>query len=100
MKKNSKWKILTNGIFKENPVLILLLGCCSVLAISVTVSGALGMGAAMTFVLVCSNVVISLLRKIIPDKIRIPCFIVPSGSARTCRSQVCASGTAYRNTSR
>ena len=74
--KNSKWKILTNGIFKENPVLILLLGCCSVLAISVTVSGALGMGAAMTFVLVCSNVVISLLRKIIPDKIRIPCFIV------------------------
>ena len=48
--KNSKWKILTNGIFKENPVLILLLGCCSVLAISVTVSGALGMGAAMTFV--------------------------------------------------
>ena len=76
LKKNSKWKILTNGIFKENPVLILLLGCCSVLAISVTVSGALGMGAAMTFVLVCSNVVISLLRKVIPDKIRIPCFIV------------------------
>ena len=74
--KNSKWKILTNGIFKENPVLILLLGCCSVLAISVTVSGALGMGVAMTFVLVCSNVVSSLLRKIIPDKIRIPCFIV------------------------
>ena len=74
--KTSKWKIFTNGIFKENPVLILLLGCCSVLAISVTVSGALGMGAALTFVLVGSNVVISLLRKIIPDKIRIPCFIV------------------------
>lgn len=74
--KASKWKIFTNGIFKENPVLILLLGCCSVLAISVTVSGALGMGAALTFVLVCSNIVISLLRKIIPDKVRIPCFIV------------------------
>ena len=71
-----KFKIFTNGIFKENPVLILLLGCCSVLAISVTLSGALGMGAALTFVLVCSNVVISLLRKVIPDKIRIPCFIV------------------------
>lgn len=74
--KTSKWKIFTNGIFKENPVLILLLGCCSVLAISVTVSGALGMGAALTFVLVGSNVVISLLRKLIPDKVRIPCFIV------------------------
>ena len=74
--KNNKWKVFTNGIFKENPVLILLLGCCSVLAISVTVSGALGMGAALTFVLVCSNVVISILRKVIPDKIRIPCFIV------------------------
>ena len=73
---NSKWKIFTNGIFKENPVLILLLGCCSVLAVSVTVSGAVGMGAALTFVLVCSNVVISLLRKIIPDKVGIPCFIV------------------------
>lgn len=74
--KKTKWQIFTNGIFKENPVLILLLGCCSVLAISVTVSGALGMGAALTFVLVGSNVVISLLRKIIPDKVRIPCFIV------------------------
>ena len=73
---NSKWKIFTNGIFKENPVLILLLGCCSVLAVSVTVSGALGMGVALSFVLVCSNVVISLLRKVIPDKVRIPCFIV------------------------
>jgi len=73
---NKRWKIFTNGIFKENPVLILLLGCCSVLAISVTVQGALGMGAALTFVLVCSNVVISLLRKLIPDKVRIPCFIV------------------------
>ncbi len=72
----NRMKILTNGFFKENPVLIQLLGCCSVLALSVTVQGSLGMGAALTFVLVCSNVVISLLRRIIPDKVRIPCFIV------------------------
>ena len=74
MKK--KLKILVNGIFKENPVLILALGCCSVLAVSVTTLGGLGMGAALTFVLIGSNVVISLLRKIIPDKVRIPCYIV------------------------
>lgn len=74
--KNNYWKIFTNGIFKENPVLVLVLGCCSVLAISATVMGSLGMGAALTFVLVCSNIVISALRKIIPDKIRIPCYIV------------------------
>jgi len=74
MKK--KMEILKNGLFKENPVLILVLGCCSVLAISVTVKGALGMGLALTFVLVCSNVVISALRKLIPDQIRIPCYIV------------------------
>ena len=71
-----KWKIFTNGFFKDNPVLIQLLGCCSVLALSVTVQGSLGMGAALTFVLAGSNVVISLLRKVIPDKVRIPCFIV------------------------
>ena len=57
-------------------MLILLLGCCSTLAISVTVLGSLGMGAALTFVLVCSNIVISALRKVIPDKIRIPCYII------------------------
>lgn len=71
-----KLGILTNGIFKENPVLILVLGTCSVLAVSVTVLGGLGMGVALTFVLVGSNVVISLLRKIIPDKVRIPCYII------------------------
>ena len=69
-------QILLNGIFRENPVLILVLGCCSTLAISVTVLGSLGMGAALTFVLVCSNIVISALRKVIPDKIRIPCYII------------------------
>ncbi len=74
--KKSKMEILLNGIFKENPVLILVLGCCSVLAISVTVIGSLGMGAALTFVLVGSNLVISALRKVIPAKVRIPCYIV------------------------
>lgn len=72
----NKLKILTNGIFKENPVLVLVLGCCSVLAVSVTVLGSLGMGAALTFVLVCSNVAISALRKIIPATVRIPAYIV------------------------
>ena len=71
-----KMQILLNGIFKENPVLILVLGCCSALAISVTVLGSLGMGAALTFVLVGSNIVISALRKVIPDKVRIPCYII------------------------
>ena len=71
-----KLQIMLNGIVKENPVLILILGCCSVLAVSVTVLGGLGMGVALTFVLVCSNVVISLLRNIIPAKVRIPCYIV------------------------
>ncbi len=74
--KKSKWNIFTNGIFKENPVLILALGCCSVLAVSVTVAGALGMGVALTFVRGCSNAGISLQRRLIPDQVRIPCFIV------------------------
>ena len=78
--KKTKWQIFINGVFKENPVLILLLGCCSVLAISVTVKGALGMGVALTFVLVGSNIVISLLRKVIPDKVEEPEeVIVPEG---------------------
>ncbi|MGI5888244.1 MAG: electron transport complex subunit RsxE [Oscillospiraceae bacterium] len=70
-----KLKIIKNGMFDENPVTVLVLGTCSALAISVTVLGALGMGAALTFVLICSNIVISALRKMIPDKVRIPCYI-------------------------
>ena len=69
-------KTLTNGLIKENPVLVLVLGTCPALAISTQTSNALGMGLAATFVLVCSNAVISLLRNIIPDKVRIPCYIV------------------------
>ena len=66
----------TKGILKRNPVFVLLLGLCPTLAVSTSVTNALGMGAAATFVLVFSNVIISLIRKLIPKKIRIPCFIV------------------------
>jgi len=69
------WKTLTNGILKENPTLRLVLGTCPTLAITTMASNALGMGAAATFVLIGSNLVISLLRKVIPEKIRIPAYI-------------------------
>ena len=72
---NKKMTILTNGLIKENPVLRLVLGTCPTLAVSTAVSNALGMGAAATFVLICSNIVISALRKIIPDKVHLPCYI-------------------------
>lgn len=74
--EKSKVSILTNGIIKENPVLRLVLGTCSILAVTTSVSSALGMGAAFTFVLVCSNIIISLLRNIIPAKVHLPCYIV------------------------
>ncbi|WP_071433502.1 MULTISPECIES: electron transport complex subunit RsxE [Oscillospiraceae] len=74
--KNNKLKILLNGIIKENPVLVLVLGTCPTLATSTSVLNGVGMGIAATFVLVCSNIVISALKKIIPDKVRIPCYIV------------------------
>jgi len=64
------------GIIKENPVLVFALGLCPALAVSSQVSNAFGMGLATTFVLLCTNTVISLLRKVIPDRVRIPCFIV------------------------
>ena len=66
----------SKGLIKENPVLVLVLGTCPTLATSTTVTYALGMGLAATVVLLCSNVVISALRKVIPDKVRIPCYIV------------------------
>ena len=74
-KKHSLLHEFTKGIVKENPVLRLVLGCCATLAVTTAASNAIGMGAATTFVLVCSNGVISLLRKVIPDKVRIPAFI-------------------------
>lgn len=71
-----KLGILINGILKENPVLVLILGTCPTLAISTQASNAIGMGLAATAVLVCSNIAISALRKVIPDNVRIPCYIV------------------------
>lgn len=72
----NKLKILTNGIIRENPVLVLVLGTCPALAVTNSTINGVGMGIAATFVLICSNVVISLLKKVIPDKVRIPCYIV------------------------
>ena len=76
MNKNSKLAILLRGIIAENPVLILVLGTCPTLATTSKVESAVWMGIAATIVLICSNVVISALRKIIPDVVRIPCYIV------------------------
>ena len=73
---NSKLSILTKGFFRENPTLILVLGCCPTLAVTTSVTNALGMGAATTFVLLMSNMLISALKNIIPDKVRIPSYIV------------------------
>lgn len=67
--------VFTNGIIKENPVLKLVLGTCPTLAITTMAKNGIGMGIAATFVLLGSNVVISLIRKIVPDKVRIPIFI-------------------------
>ena len=75
MAKKSLWYEFTKGIVKENPVLCLVLGTCPTLAVTTSASNAIGMGIAATAVLVCSNAVISLLRKVIPDKVRIPAYI-------------------------
>ena len=75
MKKDSNLSVLTKGIFKENPVFILILGTCPTLATTTNVVGAFGMGIAALIVLVCSNVLISMLRRVIPDAVRIPCYI-------------------------
>ena len=74
--KNNKLSIILRGIIAENPVLILVLGTCPTLATTGNVISAFSMGIAATIVLICSNVVISLLRKVIPDTVRIPCYIV------------------------
>ena len=72
---NKKLQILTNGLLKENPSLRLVLGTCPTLAITTMASNGLGMGLAATFVLIGSNVAVSALRKVIPDKVRLPAFI-------------------------
>jgi electron transport complex protein RnfE len=69
-------KYLTNGLFKENPTFVLVLGTCPTLAVTTAAVNGIGMGAATTFVLVCSNILIALLKNLIPDKVRIAAFIV------------------------
>lgn len=70
------WSVFTQGIWRDNPVFVMLLGLCPVLAVSNTASNALAMGLATTFVLLCSGVLVSLLRKVIPKQVRIAAYII------------------------
>jgi len=72
----NQWKNFTKGFIKDNPVFVLLLGLCPTLGVTTSAVNGLGMGIATTFVLVCSNLVVSLVKNAIPDKVRIPSFIV------------------------
>ena len=72
----NQWQNFTKGILKENPVFVLLLGMCPTLGVTSSAINGLGMGLATTFVLILSNLVISLIKDLIPDKVRIPSFIV------------------------
>ena len=74
--KNKGLSVLVNGILKENPTFALVLGMCPTLATTTSAKNGMFMGLATMFVLICSNVVISLLKNLIPDKVRIPAFIV------------------------
>lgn len=76
MEKGAMRGVFINGVINENPIFRLVLGLCPTIAVTTSLTNAVGMGAAATFVLICSNMLISLLRNFIPDKIRIPCFIV------------------------
>lgn len=73
--KNELFKEFSKGIIRENPILCLVLGTCPTLAVTTQASNAIGMGVAATMVLICSNAVISLLRNVIPDRVRIPGYI-------------------------
>ncbi len=75
-KKRSLGREFTKGLLDENPTLRLVLGTCPTLAVSTSIENAIGMGIAATIVLVCSNIAISALRKVIPSKVRIPCYVV------------------------
>ena len=76
MKGNSKLRIVSNGIFAQNPTFRLVLGMCPTLAITTSAFNGLGMGLAATLILICSNALVSLLRKVIPDKVRIPAYVL------------------------
>ena len=69
-------KVLTNGLVKENPTFVLLLGMCPTLATTTSLVNGLSMGLSTTFVLICSNIAVSLIRKLTPDAVRIPVFVV------------------------
>lgn len=84
----SKLEVLLNGIWKENPVLVLVLGTCPTLAVSTMAINGIGMGLAATFVLVGSNIVISLLKDIIPGDVRLPAYIVIVASFVTIVAQI------------
>ena len=74
--KTSVWKPFINGLINENPTFVLMLGMCPTLAVSTRAMNGIGMGLSTTAVLICSNLVISLLRKVIPDDVRLPSYIV------------------------
>jgi electron transport complex protein RnfE len=73
---NELWKIFVRGIIKENPLLMLMIGLCSAVAVTTSVANAIGMGSAMIFVIVFAEFVISVFRKLIPSDARIPIFII------------------------
>jgi electron transport complex protein RnfE len=75
--------IFTNGLIKENPLLVIMIGLCSSLAVTTSLANGFAMGLAMTFVLLMSEIIISLFRKLIPDSIRIPIFIIVIASFTT-----------------
>lgn len=76
MSEKNYYREFTKGILRENPTLTALLGMCPTLAVTTMAENGIGMGIAATFVLVCSNIVISCLKNIIPKSVRLPCFIV------------------------
>jgi len=72
---SSLWKELTKGFLKENPILVIMLGLCATLACSTSATDAFGMGLAFSFVMLCSNIVVASIRKLVPSQVRIPVFI-------------------------
>ena len=100
----NNFKLLMNGIIKENPTFVLLLGMCPTLGTTSSAINGMGMGLATMFVLICSNVVISSIKRIVPDMVRIPVFIVVIASfvtvlrnadAGLCAGFVCHFGLVY-----
>ena len=92
----NNFKVMMNGIIKENPTFVLLLGMCPTLGTTSSAINGMGMGLATMFVLICSNVVISSIKNLIPDMVRIPSFIVviaPDGDAGLRAGFVCHTGS-------